>query len=206
MQGNPSRLNPQSNSSASAETSEAPAVERGEREAEYPFGRVANGEEDRFFRSRVRVMPDMKGDVAWDGEVGSVLNGGRLVEVKRDGQDLRVRIRGERIEVLNRVDSRDQQDNSPAQNVAQQSSQAARPDPGRYVQPKGDGSVQQQIALANRGGFVAALNMMNDAAGMPYSYDEIPRQNPRSLLRRSRTSARSWAGRARMCGAGSRTT
>ena len=73
---------------------------------EYPFGRVANGEEDRFFQSRVRVLPDMKGDTAWGGEVGSVLNGGRLIEVKRDGQDFRVRIPGDRIEVLDMKDSK----------------------------------------------------------------------------------------------------
>lgn len=73
---------------------------------EYPFGRVANGEEDRFSQSRVRVLPDMKGDTAWEGEVGSVLNGGRLLEVKRDGQDFRVRIPGDRIEVLELKDSK----------------------------------------------------------------------------------------------------
>lgn len=144
-----------------------------EREAEYPFGRVANGEEDRFFRSRVRVMPEMAGDVAWEGEVGSVLNGGRLIDVKRDGQDFRVRISGDRIEVLDRVDSREQQSVTPKPSAAQQPAQTSRPDPGRYIQPKGDGSVQQQTALANRGATIAALTMMNNAAGKPYSDDEI---------------------------------
>lgn len=70
---------------------------------EYPFGEVPTNQESKFFRSRVRVLPEMRGDTAWEGEVYNILNGGRLVEVKRDEQDFTVRVRGERIEVLERV-------------------------------------------------------------------------------------------------------
>jgi hypothetical protein len=72
---------------------------------EYPFGEVPTNQESKFFRSRVRVLPEMRGDTAWDGEVGSILNGGRLLEVTRDGRDFSVRVRGERIEVLERVEN-----------------------------------------------------------------------------------------------------
>ena len=76
--------------------------------SEYPFGRT--DVEDRFHGSRVRVLPELRGDVAWDGVVHSVFNGGRLVSVKRDSGEgerdyLPVRIGGQRLEVLEIKDS-----------------------------------------------------------------------------------------------------
>lgn len=83
--------------------SSAPAPER----SMYPFGKTDL--EDRFFGSIVRVAPDLRGDTAWEGEVGLVLNGGRLITVKRavdGGRDyMPVRISGDRIEVLSLKDS-----------------------------------------------------------------------------------------------------
>ena len=75
----------------------------------YPFGETAI--EDRFHGSRVRVLPELRGDVAWEGTVSLALNGGRLISVKRnarvdDGRDfMPVRISGDRIEVLELRDS-----------------------------------------------------------------------------------------------------
>lgn len=74
----------------------------------YPFGRTDL--EHQFFGSIVRVVPELRGDTAWEGEVGNVLNGGRLIEVKRtvgdSGRDyMSVRISGDRIEVLSLKDS-----------------------------------------------------------------------------------------------------
>ena len=39
---------------------------------EYPFGEVPTNQESKFFRSRVRVLPEMKGDAAWEGEVYNI--------------------------------------------------------------------------------------------------------------------------------------
>lgn len=71
----------------------------------YPFGRT--DQEDRFHGSRVRVSPELAGDVAWDGTVMLALNGGRLLSVVRDSGEadrLSVRIAGDRIQVLKTVD------------------------------------------------------------------------------------------------------
>ena len=65
----------------------------------YPFGRT--NDEDRFHGSRVRVLPNLKGDVAWEGTVQLTINGGRLLSVQRDDREnSSVRILGNRIEVL----------------------------------------------------------------------------------------------------------
>ena len=113
----------------------------------------------------------------WLCAAGSVLNGGRLLEVTRDGQDFSVRIPGDRIEVPELVDGKSneasvQSDLAPVERAKQES---GRPDPGRYVQPVSDGSVQFQRELADRGGRIALLNILNEAAGNPYSFDEIQR-------------------------------
>ena len=82
---------------ANSATDAAPAQER----TEYPFGKLDADETDAFIGQRVRVLPEMEGDTAWEGEVGMVLKHGRLLEVKREGRDLRIRVPGDRIEVLN---------------------------------------------------------------------------------------------------------
>lgn len=71
--------------------------------AEYPFGKASR--EDQFFGSKIRVLSTgMTGDADWAGTVQSTLNGGRLFSVKRDGTDFSVRIGGDRIDVLERVE------------------------------------------------------------------------------------------------------
>lgn len=68
--------------------------------SEYPFGKLEAADTDEFHGLRVRVLPEMTGDSAWEGEVGMVLKHGRLLEVMRDGRDFRVRVPGDRVEVL----------------------------------------------------------------------------------------------------------
>lgn len=68
--------------------------------SEYPFGKLEAADTDEFHGQRVRVLPEMPGDSAWEGEVGMVLKHGRLLEVMRDGGDLRVRVPGDRVEIL----------------------------------------------------------------------------------------------------------
>lgn len=76
---------------------------------EYPFGKI--DAEHRFHNSRVRVTPELKGDVAWDGTVLSAINGGRLISVKRDTrisdgyEYMPIRITGSRIAVLSVMDA-----------------------------------------------------------------------------------------------------
>ena len=62
--------------------------------------------EDRFFGTRVRVMPELKGDTEWLGTIQMTLNGGRLFSVKRDGSDAgSIRISGDRLEILSIADA-----------------------------------------------------------------------------------------------------
>ena len=65
---------------------------------EYPFGKV--DKEDAHFGARVRITPELRGESAWEGTVQRVMNGGRLISVKRDDSDSSFRIAGNRIEVL----------------------------------------------------------------------------------------------------------
>lgn len=75
--------------------------------SEYPFGKTDL--EDRFFGSVVRVLPELQGDVAWEGKVESVFSSGRLVSVRRSNDGEReympIRISGNRVEVLSLKDS-----------------------------------------------------------------------------------------------------
>ena len=48
----------------------------------------------------------MDGDTEWTGEVGMVLNHGRLLEVAREGRTLRVRVAGEFVRVLTQAPER----------------------------------------------------------------------------------------------------
>ena len=48
----------------------------------------------------------MDGDTEWTGEVGMVLNHGRLLEVAREGRTLRVRVAGEFVRVLTQAPKR----------------------------------------------------------------------------------------------------
>lgn len=73
------------------------------RAGEYPFG-LAN-RDDQFHGSRVRVLPELAGDVAWEGTVQCVLNKGRLLSVIRDGNDFSIRVPGDRIEVIERIEN-----------------------------------------------------------------------------------------------------
>lgn len=82
----------------------------GQQASEYPFGQMADG--DGLFGTRVKVIPFLEGEEAWLGTIHSVLNGGRLFEVKRDtfidkDGDKRefpstIRISGNRIEVVDK--------------------------------------------------------------------------------------------------------
>lgn len=73
---------------------------------EYPFGQLSTDTYDpRFAGSRVRVLPALEGDRAWEGTVQHVLKHGRLIEVLRDGSTLPVRISGDRIEIIQRVEA-----------------------------------------------------------------------------------------------------
>lgn len=81
-----------------AQAPEQPPVQA--ERSEYPFGKLEAADTDEFHGLRVRVLPEMPGDSAWEGEVGMVLKHGRLLEVLRDGRDLRVRVPGDRVEVL----------------------------------------------------------------------------------------------------------
>lgn len=66
---------------------------------EYPLGKTDR--DDRFFGTRVRVLPELKGDTAWEGVIQSTLNGGRLFAVKRaDSSNGTFRIGGDRLEIL----------------------------------------------------------------------------------------------------------
>jgi N12 class adenine-specific DNA methylase len=75
----------------------------------YPFGETTV--EDRFHGSRVRVLPELAGDSAWEGTVSLATNGGRLISVKRDirvedGYEyMPIRISGNRLEVLKVMDA-----------------------------------------------------------------------------------------------------
>ena len=66
--------------------------------AQYPFGLMGDDSTDAFHGVRVRVHPELKGDVAWDGEIDYLHKHGRLVELRKDGA--RIRVAGHRIEVL----------------------------------------------------------------------------------------------------------
>lgn len=81
-----------------AQAPEQPPVQA--ERSEYPFGKLEAADTDEFHGLRVRVLPEMRGDSAWEGEVGMVLKHGRLLEVLRDGRDLRVRVPGDRVEVI----------------------------------------------------------------------------------------------------------
>lgn len=83
-----------------------PAVED---RSEYPLGKTDF--DHRFYGSRVRVIPELRGDTAWEGTVMSTLNGGRLISVVRDPRPedgfeySSIRISGNRIDVLELRDS-----------------------------------------------------------------------------------------------------
>ncbi|HPL80399.1 MAG TPA: hypothetical protein PKY40_15415, partial [Burkholderiaceae bacterium] len=80
---------------------EALAAKKGEqpKRDEYPLGKTDR--EDRFFGTRVRVLPELKGDTAWEGVIQMTLNGGRLFSVKRaDNDNGSFRIGGDRLEIL----------------------------------------------------------------------------------------------------------
>ena len=93
---------------SAAQLAEAAALSVAGPRSLFPFGQV--DQEDRFHKSRVRVFPELRDDVVWDGTVHSVLKAGRLISVKRDdvldddGKVFNVfsplRIAGDRIEVL----------------------------------------------------------------------------------------------------------
>ena len=69
---------------------------------EYPLGK--SDREDRFFGTRVRVLPELKGDEAWTGTIQMTLNGGRLFSVKRDDSEAgSIRIGGWRRDPVRRA-------------------------------------------------------------------------------------------------------
>lgn len=71
---------------------------------EFPFGQLPSDSFDpRFAGSRVRVLPKMRGESAWEGTVHHTLKYGRLIEVVRDGAQIPVRISGDRIEIIQLV-------------------------------------------------------------------------------------------------------
>jgi hypothetical protein len=75
---------------------------------EYLLGKTDR--EDRFFGTKVRVLPELKGDTPWNGTIQMTLNGGRLFSVKRDDSASgSFRIGGDRLEILEVQDAEKEQ-------------------------------------------------------------------------------------------------
>jgi hypothetical protein len=94
-----------------------------------------------------------------DAILNTVRNGGRALEIKWLDNDATTRVSITDIYVVEVIELVDRE---PAQTVTPEvKKESGKPSPGFYVQPKGNGSVEQQKAMSYRGGFIATLLAMN---------------------------------------------
>lgn len=124
MQGEPS-FSPQSNPSAAPQAGQpesgADTAAQSDAPAKAPWDDLAaRGEswkEDRWHNTRVQVAPSMRGDTGWEGTITNVIRtttGQPWLEVKKDGRDYSVRVKPDRITVLDLKDSEANAATSPA--------------------------------------------------------------------------------------------
>lgn len=71
-----------------------------------PWKDAAIEDEQRWFGTRVRVTAKRKTEDSFDGSVERVLNGGSVIEVKRDGNDFSTRVNADLVSVLSVVDAK----------------------------------------------------------------------------------------------------
>ncbi|MFZ4539533.1 hypothetical protein [Propionivibrio sp.] len=150
-----------------------------------PWDGASANDETRWFGTTVRLtaLTRKLGAIGLvregDAVLYNVINGGGALAVKWPNLEstVRVTVRGQYIvEVLELVDSKavaKPANEKTPEPTPEPTATRNRPSPGQYVQPKNNASREGQIALADRGGRIATLIMLNNAVGNPYSDSEI---------------------------------